>query len=436
MHRIVLGAVLVLVWVGCGDDDAMLRVDAGDRADGGTAPDGAIDASSPDAATIGESCAPPPDDLPDDIAIVEDGPFRRVESFPLVDFVPRTVTVYLPDGYDSSTERYPVVYFTDGQLVFAAGYRTHDAMEALIDSGAVEPHILVGIYSSPERLRELTPDEDPDAPFLEGQPSGDGDAFADQIVERVKGFVDSRFRTRCGRDHTTIAGFSLGGLMCAHMLVRDADVFGRGICMSPSIWWNDRSVLDRLAAHDGPMPVRLWIDVGTREAWSAGMLSGAPPGFDFDAHPNGIRAARDAVIAKGMTLGEDLGYYEAPGAVHSELAIRDRMSTVLAFTLSDVTLTDRVPSTVALHPWHDEIYAPPATVPVTETTTLSFETRYDDLFVLTWPNADVELSSRDEAVATVDAEGRVRAVAMGTATFDATFMGAAAEASIDVVVEP
>jgi pimeloyl-ACP methyl ester carboxylesterase len=363
-------------------------------------------------------CPPPPADVPLDLPIAVDGSFRSVAEFPLDGFEPRALVVSLPDGYDPA-RRYPVIYFTDGDWVFNA-YSARDALEALVAEGLVEPHIIVAI-DQVERTFELTPDFDPT--FAEM--GGGGDDFAAQLVGRVKPFVDASFSTRCGRESTTIAGFSLGGLLCLHMVLRDPDVFGRGVCMSPSLWWNAESILDRFDAHDGALPARLWLDVGTHEH--------NPPQCGADAncgwfHPKAIREGRDVALAKGMTLGGTLGYYEHFDAAHEFVAVEQRLPTVLAFALSDIQLAD--PAAAAARVWNDSITAPPAD-PSFEST-ISFELRYEDPFALTAPNAQVELASDDDAIATIDEDGLIHAVAPGAATFTAALDGLTASDSIDV----
>ena len=109
------------------------------------------------------------------------------------------------------------------------------------------------------------------------------------------------------------------------------------------------------------------------------------------------------------------------------------MPGALAFALSDASLVDRAVTGHAFHVWLDQILAPPNDNPYTLTSTVSFETRFEDPFVLTVPNTLVELSSGDPAVATIDAAGVIQSVAPGTATFTASFMGRGGSDTIEVL---
>src|SRR5262245_21226098 len=67
----------------------------------------------------------------------------------------RTITVYLPPGYDSDRDaRYPVFYFHDGQNRMTAD----DKATALIRAGKMRPAILVFIdaIDMQTRFREMT----------------------------------------------------------------------------------------------------------------------------------------------------------------------------------------------------------------------------------------------------------------------------------------
>jgi predicted alpha/beta superfamily hydrolase len=379
----------------------------------------------------GSECAPLPADFPADVPIETTGQFRSVSQFPLVGFAARRVQVYLPKGYDGA-RRYPVVYFTDGAWVFTGGYYTHLAMESLVADGVIEPHILVAIDQTDERTFELTPVEDPTDP----EPTGGGDDFAGQIVERVKPFVDANFQTRCGREDTTIAGFSLGGLMCWHMLLRDPDVFGKGICESPSVWFSHKDLLDRFARYQGPMPLRVWMDVGTKEVMTIEELQAWPPDAQLHEHGHAIVEMRDLAVEKGMILGESLGYHEQINGAHTQSNLSLRMPGALAFALSDTSLVGGTITGHAFDLWLDQIAAPPYDNPYAMIAAVSFETRYEDPFVLTVPNALVELASSDETVATLDADGVIHSVAPGTATITASFSGLDDSAIIEVVPPP
>jgi predicted alpha/beta superfamily hydrolase len=113
----------------------------------------------------------------------------------------RDVLVYLPPGYDRDrSRRYPVLYMHDGQNLFDGStsfipgmeWRVDETAQALIESGAIEPLIIVGIYNTGNlRVDEYTPTAD--ARYKAG---GKAALYGRLIVEELKPFIDARYRTR------------------------------------------------------------------------------------------------------------------------------------------------------------------------------------------------------------------------------------------------
>jgi predicted alpha/beta superfamily hydrolase len=149
----------------------------------------------------------------------------------------RTVRVWLPPSYaDAPGRRWPVICFHDGQNVFDAAstisptWGADTALDALAQATGFEA-IAVGIdHGGALRTQEMVP-----------RPYGDfrvaeGDAYTDFVARVVKPWVDARYRTRPEREHSTVVGSSLGGLMAHHALVRHPEVFGRAAIFSPAYW--------------------------------------------------------------------------------------------------------------------------------------------------------------------------------------------------------
>ena len=83
----------------------------------------------------------------------------------------RDLAVYVPKGYDSTRERFPVLYLQDGQnlfdpaTAFAGDWGADVAADHLIAQGKVRPLIMVGIYNAGvRRISEYTPTRDKHLP--------------------------------------------------------------------------------------------------------------------------------------------------------------------------------------------------------------------------------------------------------------------------------
>ena len=234
----------------------------------------------------------------------------------------RDVTIYLPPGYDAHpSQHYPVLYLHDGQTLFGdsvssysgKGWEADRTAEALIVQGKIRPLIIVGIANAGEdRIGEYT--QSFSEQFRAG---GKADLYGRMIVEELKPFIDGHYRTIPGE--AGLGGSSLGGLVSIYLGLKYPAVFDRLAVMSPSIWWGDGQILKDVASAPSRTPARIWIDIGTDE------------GDNPEAHVAHARLLRDALIAKGWKLNEDLAYFEDPGAKHSEGPWAQRFGHVLQF---------------------------------------------------------------------------------------------------------
>ena len=64
----------------------------------------------------------------------------------------REIQIYLPDSYESSKEKYPVLYILDGQWFFANGVAIQKSLRT---PGAIPEMIVVGIKNSNPLRRTL-----------------------------------------------------------------------------------------------------------------------------------------------------------------------------------------------------------------------------------------------------------------------------------------
>lgn len=233
----------------------------------------------------------------------------------------RDVLVYLPPGYDDEpARRYPVLYLHDGQNVFDTStsfagveWGVDETAERLVRDGRVEPLVIVAInHAGVLRADEFAPTHDPHR-----HAGGHASRYARFVVDELKPYIDLTFRTRPEPASTALGGSSLGGLVTLHIGLEHPAVFGALAVMSPSIWWDRREVLSRVAALQERLPWRVWLDVGTAEG--------------RDTVRN-CRTLKGLLQKKGWraTAG-DLHYLEAHDAPHSESAWAERVAPLLEF---------------------------------------------------------------------------------------------------------
>lgn len=225
----------------------------------------------------------------------------------------RTLLVWLPPGYDGDTvKRYPVYYMHDGQNAYI-NWEIDKTAEALIAAKTIEPLILVGVYhggTHEDRFRDYTPTYDPNY-----RASGQADAYGRMLVEEIKPFIDSQYRTLTDRANTGTGGASLGGLVSLYLGLKYPNTFGKLGLMSPSVWWDDKTILKSAKRLPTKTDLRIWLDIGTSEG---------------NDRLSDIRQLRDALIAKELKT-DDLKYVEAKGAEHNEKAFARRAGQVLEY---------------------------------------------------------------------------------------------------------
>ena len=201
----------------------------------------------------------------------EDEPMIRVERIQIPTLPtkkPRRLYIYTPKGYDESDERYPVLYMFDGHNVFYDSHATYGkswGMKQYLEKSKL-PLILVAVECNPEgdnRMSEY-------APFdivWKGKLlfAGRGKLTMDWIVDELKPRVDREYRTLPDREHTLIAGSSMGGLMSLYAVVAYNGVFSRAAALSPSLWAARGHEEALLKAHPLASSTRVYMDMGTEE---------------------------------------------------------------------------------------------------------------------------------------------------------------------------
>ena len=162
------------------------------------------------------------------------------------------------------------------------------------------------------RISEYTPTRD-----AQNRKGGKGDRYAQMLARELKPFIDAEYRTRRGALDTGVGGSSLGGLAAIEAGLLYPRVFGKVAVMSPSVWWDQRSILGMVRRFSGGTRPRIWLDTGTEEG-------DAPQQVVEDA-----RLLRDVLVERGWREGEDLVYREFIGAGHNESAWGARFGDVL-----------------------------------------------------------------------------------------------------------
>lgn len=153
---------------------------------------------------------------------------RALRGNPLGDPAVRHVPVYLPPGYETSDEHYPVLValtgFTgSGRMLLNAsawGEPLNERLDRLHASGAIGPMIVV----MPDCFTRYGGSQ-----YINSSATG---RYEDHLIREVVPHIDANFRTLASAAHRGVFGKSSGGYGALVQGMKHPDVFGAVACHS------------------------------------------------------------------------------------------------------------------------------------------------------------------------------------------------------------
>lgn len=279
------------------------------------------------------------------------GKIDRHENFSSIYISARNVDVWLPEGY-TTAKKYNVLYMHDGQMLFdpenswnKQSWNVDDVISGLLKEQKIKDLILVGIWNGgtsrhadyfPQKAFELLSSADRDSIYKAGRSNGasvfqqytvQSDNYLRFLVKELKPFIDSAYSTYTDREHTFIAGSSMGGLISLYAICEYPEVFGGAACLSthwPGIFEMENNPVPALFFRymemhlPDPATHKIYFDYGDAT---------------LDAYYPPLQQKADAVmINKGYSVKNWLTKY-FPGENHSEIAWNKRLHIPLTFLL-------------------------------------------------------------------------------------------------------
>lgn len=218
----------------------------------------------------------------------------------------RRAYVYLPEEYDpDDEERYPVLYMFDGHNVFFDEDATYGKSWGMADFlDAVGARLIVAAvecnHEGNGRLEEYTPVSFRDRVF--GEVNAKGTIYMDWLVDEFKPYIDANYKTLPGREHTAIAGSSMGGLMSLYAVTAYNRVFSKAAALSPSLWVSKTEILRMLRECPMKKDTVIYMDYGSREM------------ANHRSENSAFRAVTDYLIKNGFAVTSRI----VSGGTHTE----------------------------------------------------------------------------------------------------------------------
>lgn len=269
---------------------------------------------------------------------------ENIVAFPSRYVEARNISIWVPDDYDRTVDRLPVIYMHDGQNIFESG-RAYGGQEWGVDealAGKQARAIVVGVWNTKYRGREYLPAKvvaQLDKSLRQRVEAMHGgrslaDSYLKFLVQELKPYIDGNYRTRTDARNTSIMGSSMGGLISIYALGEYPQTFGNAAALSvhwpladPSKASSDEPTIVA-AAFDKWLrkselrlgPNRLYMDHGTIN------LDGfyRPYSWEIEAMLN----------AKGWKEGANWQSEVYQDTDHNEAAWRARVDIPLTFLLS------------------------------------------------------------------------------------------------------
>ena len=218
----------------------------------------------------------------------------------------RRAYIYLPASYETNPDkRYPVMYMFDGHNVFFdsdATYGKSWGMNKFMEESKKEL-IVVGVECNHEgnrRLVEYSPMNYENSTM--GKIRGKGNVYMNWLVNELKPYIDSNYRTLTDRKNTIIAGSSMGGLMALYAATVYNHVFQRAACLSPSLWVAPGKVLEIVARAHIRRDTCIYMDYGSLEM------------FNHAANAEALISTSHLLLTKRVNLALRV----VPGGTHCE----------------------------------------------------------------------------------------------------------------------
>jgi predicted alpha/beta superfamily hydrolase len=189
------------------------------------------------------------------------GTIEQIQSVQLDE--KRILNIYLPDDYNKNdTVKYPVIYLLDGSadedFIHTVGlvqFCSFSWVNRLPES------IVVGIANI-NRMRDFTYPTNVEDDKNRYTASGHSDKFMAFIEKELQPYIERKYKTNGQR---TLIGESLGGLLATEILLKKPTLFTKYIIISPSLWWDDASLLklnSDILNESFNQRIRIYIGVG------------------------------------------------------------------------------------------------------------------------------------------------------------------------------
>ncbi|MEP3389357.1 MAG: alpha/beta hydrolase-fold protein [Reichenbachiella sp.] len=155
----------------------------------------------------------------------------------------RSYYVGLPSSYHAGSKKYPVMVILDADFHMHSVYTT---LKIMATEGQIPELILIGVSTSENRTRDLTPTNSKIGYMGKEEPwiteTGGGNNFLSFLENELLVKVRKDYRAL---EYTIFSGHSLGGLMTAASFLANQS-FQAYLSLDPAIWWDNGYLVNQI----------------------------------------------------------------------------------------------------------------------------------------------------------------------------------------------
>ncbi len=182
----------------------------------------------------------------------------------------RDIKIYisLPNNYEDSKKDFPVLYVTDGQVLFKDYDNYLGQSWGIMNTYMSKPNrkevIIVGVSTNENRNDELLP-----FTFISKKDNielgGKADQLMQFIIETLMPIINSKYRTKSSKEYTGLLGMSVGGVFSTYAATKYTSSFGRFASISSCYMPVYHKMIELLKESTFDAVIKYYFDIGTSE---------------------------------------------------------------------------------------------------------------------------------------------------------------------------
>lgn len=187
------------------------------------------------------------------------GEIIQIDSKVLVE--KRTLNIYLPPGYhNNDSTSYPVIYLLDGSA--DEDFLHITGLVQFFNMAYKMPEAIVVGIANIDRRRDFTFPTNLKKLKKDYPTTGGSQNFIEFLETELQPLIEKTYKTNAVK---MLIGQSLGGLLATEILLKKPAMFTNYIIVSPSLWWDNESMLKQAAslwAAQEDIKLQVYISVG------------------------------------------------------------------------------------------------------------------------------------------------------------------------------